>query len=168
MKMSDPDMILKPTKPQRRLKLALAVSLAFNLLIIGVFIGAIFAFRGQFTQPDHAREFRHLGLAPFALTLDAENRAALYDRIARDDVRAARRDIGQAMRQFSQSLQADPFDAARAHQALLSARQAFIGLQSVGHAALVDHLETLTAEDRAQVARRLRHVLRRGEGHQRQ
>ncbi|MEM7723833.1 MAG: periplasmic heavy metal sensor [Pseudomonadota bacterium] len=160
--MSDPAPEAKKPRVGRGLKIALALSLSLNLLIIGLIGGAITA-GGGLRGGDDGRGpgLRALGLGPFALSLDREDRADLRTRLEGGDLGAPRRAIGGAMRDLQAALRSDPFDRDAAGAALARSRGAAEALQSEGHTALLDMLETMPAADRAQLAQRLDRVLRR-------
>jgi len=144
----------------RGIKIALGLSLAVNLLILGLVAGAVLSIGGRFGGEDDPR-LRTLGLGPFAIALSREDRAAVTDRIDRDALRGERRALGSGLRQLHGALLADPFDRAAAEEALARSRAATVALQGLGHAALLDQIETMDAADRAALADRLVRALRR-------
>ena len=146
----------------RGIKIALALSLAANLLVIGLVAGALLSI-GRRGDRDDSR-LRTLGLGPFALALSREDRDGVRRRI---DVEAAgvdRRAIGASLLQLREALLSDPFDRAAAEAALERAREAAESLQGVGHAALLDQIETMSPAERAELAERLERALRRMAG----
>jgi hypothetical protein len=161
--MSDP--VTTPPAPPRNgrgIRIALALSLALNLLILGLVGGALLALgpRGGDDDP----RLRALGLGPFALALSREDRDGLRDRIDRDAIRGERRALGASLLQLRQALLAEPFDRAAAEAALARSRAAAEALQGHGHAALLDQIATMSAADRAALAARLETALRRMAG----
>jgi len=155
----------RPTRG-RGLKIALGLSLAFNLLILGLFAGALLAVGPHGRDGDDPR-LRALGLGPFALALSREDREAVTDRLDRDALRAERRELGVGLVQLRAALLAEPFDRAAAEAALGRSRQTTATIQGHGHAALVDQFETMSAEERRELAERLGRVLRRMGGRDR-
>lgn len=149
----------------RGIKIALGLSLAFNLLILGLVAGAVLSIGGRFGDDDP--RLRTLGLGPFAIALSREDRAAVTDRIDRDALRGERRALGSGLRQLHGALLADPFDRVAAEQALARSRAATVALQGLGHAALLDQIEAMNASDRAELADRLVRALRRMGGRDR-
>jgi uncharacterized membrane protein len=162
--MSDPDAPKAP-RPGRGLKIALAMSLALNLLILGLVGGAMLAIgpRGGGDDP----RLRTLGLGPFALALDREDRDAVRGRIDREALRGDRRVLGASLMQLRGALLAEPFDRVAAAAALAQARGATEALQAHGHGALLDQVETMSADERAALAERLDRALRRMGGRDR-
>lgn len=165
--MSDPtDGQGRPRKTGRALKIALGLSLAVNLLILGLVGGALLAV-GPGRSGDDDPRLRTLGLGPFAIALSREDRAAVTDRIDRDALRAERRALGGNLVQLRDAIVAEPFDRAAAEAALERSRLAASALQGLGHAALLDQVETMDAAERADLAERLSRALRRMGGRDR-
>lgn len=149
-----------PRRGGRGLKIALGLSLGLNLLIVGLVAGALLSIgpgRGQDGDP----RLRSLGLGPFAIALPRGDRQAVTDRIDRDALRADRREMGQALAELRAALLSEPFDRAAAEAALARSRDAAHAAQGQGHRALLDHIETLTPAERAELVERLGRALRR-------
>jgi uncharacterized membrane protein len=146
----------------RGVKIALALSLALNLAVVGVVAGAYLGRDGG--GGDHTPALRSLGLGPFAIALDRDHRADLRDRIEGTGVslRDDRRAIGRALRDVQQALVAEPFDRAQADAALAQSRGLVVGLQETGHTALLDLVEDMTPAERVELAEQLNRVMRRG------
>ncbi|MEJ6389322.1 periplasmic heavy metal sensor [Gymnodinialimonas ulvae] len=161
--MSDPNET--PAPKRRGLKIALALSLALNLAIVGLVGGAVLGARGGFGdgQRDGPPALRTLGLGPFVVALDREDRAALRGRIEAeaDPLREERRAIGQALRAVQAALLSDPFDRGAAEAAFTQSRARVVSLQEVGHGALLDQIETMSPSERAALAENLNRVMRR-------
>ncbi len=154
-------------KPQggtgRGVKIVLAISLAMNLAVVGVVGGAVL---GRDRNNAHSPALRSLGLGPFAMALDRGDRDDLRGRIGGDgaSLHDDRRAIGRALRDVQAALLADPFDRSSAAAALARSRGLVVALQEAGHIALLDLVEEMSAEDRADLAERLNHVMRRSGG----
>ena len=148
-----------PRRSGRGIKIALAVSLALNLLVAGLVGGAIL---GR-PAPGEAPAIRTLGLGPFALALPREARDEVRDRIEADmaDLRRNRAEIGRSLMAVRRALLSDPFDREAASRALAGSRDAAIALQAQGHGALLDTLEGMSPGERAVVAERMGRTLRR-------
>lgn len=144
-------------------KIALAISLALNLAIVGVVAGAVL---GRDSGDGPGPALRSLGLGPFAVALDREDRAALRERIEGSGVslRDDRRAIGHALRDVQAALTAEPFDRALAEAALAQSRGLVVALQETGHTALLDLIEGMSAAERTELAEQLNHVMRRNSG----
>lgn len=153
--MSEP----KPRRVAVWVKGVLAVSLAVNLLIVGLVAGFFLS-----TGPggdDRSRALTTLGLGPFAVALTREDREALLARIDREAQRGARREIGGAMRDLGAILRSEPFDRDAASAVLRQTRGAAERLQAQGHDALLDQLQAMTPEARRALSERLQRTLRR-------
>jgi uncharacterized membrane protein len=146
-----------PGAPRAWVRWLLVASLALNLLLVGVAVGAFFGPAGRdgqmprdsvlpYVQAFEPRERRALGR-----DLRARMRAAGIDRSARRD----------GYRDAVQLLRAEPFDAA-AFEALLQRQFAAAArLQSEGRAALIERLSGMKPEARAAYAARLEELLER-------
>ena len=138
--------------PARRwLKIALAVSVAINLLFIGLAAGRVFgpgpfgrmgAFEraAEALPPAEADQFRQIM---------RQHRSRMADefkamRQAREDVRAA--------------LRAEPFDRTRLERALAEVRQRSEATQQSLHAALVEGAARMSPEGRERLSRWERHM----------
>ncbi|WP_224815538.1 periplasmic heavy metal sensor [Hasllibacter sp. MH4015] len=161
--MSDP--IETPTRKGagRWVKIALAVSLALNLAIVGLIGGVVLGREGGPGDRGTAPALRTLGLGPFVVALSREDRQDLRGRIEAqgNPLREERRAIGRSLRAVQEALRADPFDRAAAEAALRASRTSAIALQEAGHTALLDQVETMTAEERRALADNLERMMRR-------
>ena len=157
-----PDPSPAPKRTGRAVRIALAVSLSLNLLILGA-VGGLWLNR---PGPGEAPAIRMLGLGPFAIALSREGRSDMRARIEAD-LPALARDrvvLGQGLREVQRALLAQPFDRDAAAAALARSRRAALALQGRGHSALLDTFEAMSQEDRAQVANRLGRILHRTTG----
>lgn len=147
----------------RAVKLALAVSLAVNLAIIGLVAGAMLSGGGPRDGRGGQPALRALGLGPFAQALTREDRFEVRDRIESTgiELREERRAIGRSLRAVEQALRAEPFDRAAVEEAFARSRGLVISLQETGHTALLDQIETMTAAQRVELADNLGRVMRR-------
>lgn len=150
----------KKPKAGRGLKVALALSLGVNLMIVGIVAGLVLSRSDQGDVP----ALRTLGLGPFALALERDGRSDVRARLAETaaPLRADRREVGLSLRAMQAALRADPFDRAAAEAALERSRQAAAAVQARGHTALLDHIETVPLTRRIEMAERLERVVRRG------
>jgi hypothetical protein len=138
----------------------LAVSLALNLLIVGLVAGlALRAGPGADGHP----ALRDLGLGPFVLAMDRDDRAALRERLAAQDLRADRIALGRSLRGLQAALRSEPFDRAAAAAALTDGRRAAEALQAGAHAALLDQMAEMDPAARRALADRLNRALRRAD-----
>lgn len=152
----------KTSQKRRWVTLLLAVSLVFNMLIVGVIAGFFFANGGgkgdRIDGPT-----RSLVGTPFIRALEPEDRRALALEIRRDDARL--RENRSALRArfeaLLDALNADPFDPEAVQVILREQRDIALRRQNIGEALLVDQLQKLSPEERAAYADRLARDLRR-------
>lgn len=154
----------KTRRGGRWVKVALAVSLALNLAIVGLVGGALLGDGGN--RDGGAPALRALGLGPFARALSREDRAELRARIEGTglELREERRAIGQSLRAVEGALRADPFDRTAVEAAFTQARGMVVSLQQTGHDALLDQIETMSTAERRDLADRLARAMRRSGG----
>ncbi|SDJ84859.1 periplasmic heavy metal sensor [Aliiruegeria lutimaris] len=153
-------------EPRRRtgLRVLLFISLALNMVILGVAGGAWLNFsRGE----DHPRLIaRDLGLGPYLMALEPQNRRQLEQaaRSQRGKVNVNRAEWRNLYTETLEALRADPFDAERLRAAI--ARQSELAARSreVGLEVMVSQLEAMTPEERSAFADRLETGAQRGPG----
>ncbi|MFN3955255.1 MAG: periplasmic heavy metal sensor [Pararhodobacter sp.] len=142
----------------RGLKIVLVLSLAFNLLVIGVIGGGIFKHGRSPARLEPTSELRALW---WALPDDARRdlRGALgpgQDTGARPSSREERRArAAERIAQLGALLRADPFDAAAFAALLENERDLRAQRIDLAHAAFVARLARLSADERAAMAERL-------------
>ncbi|MGY6536435.1 MAG: periplasmic heavy metal sensor [Pararhodobacter sp.] len=147
-------------------RVALMLSLAVNLLFVGVLAGG--AWRGWRAPPPQGpvHEMRALWQAlpdEARIALRAELRARRAAENGTDDGRPARNERPSA--RLSPLLRADPFDAQGFAAALEDMRDTRADRAAQGQAALVAQIAALPAAERAAVADRLdARLTRRGRG----
>lgn len=145
-----------PPKPPRRWLLPLLfVSLAANLLIIGMVAGAFLSPDGpRRSDSEDRRAVRGVLGEPFFQALPrSERREMLRDVIAnRDQLREGREALRARVDSFLAALRADSFDRAEVERLLAEQRQAASRRQDFGEGLLLDRLETMTPDERAAYA----------------
>lgn len=152
----------KTSERRRRVTPLLAVSLVFNMLIVGIVAGFLLANSGdrggRLDGPT-----RSLVGTPFIRALEPEDRRALALEIRRDDARL--RENRSALRArfeaLLDALNADPFDPEAVRAILREQRDIALRRQNIGEALLVDQLQKLSPDERAAYADRLARDLRR-------
>ncbi|MGC9448590.1 periplasmic heavy metal sensor [Cereibacter johrii] len=159
---------MTPTPPSasrapRWIKVALALSVALNLAVVGMAGGAIWRFRAD---DDMRGPVRDLGFGPFAEALAPEDRKEMRRAFLdeRGDFRMIRREMREDFRAMLATLRAEPYDAA-ALQAVLD-RQQRRGAETaaLGSRLLGARIEAMTPEERRAFADRLEASLTR-KGH---
>lgn len=144
-------------KPKRRwVPVVLALSLALNLLVVGVAVGTVLRLRGG----DHAKS--PPGFGP-----------ALYRALPKDDRKAMRGELtglhkkgskgrAQDFEALSQALRATPFDPVAVQVLLQQQAQATADLQQALQTQWLARVTAMSDEERQAYADRLQEVVNRG------
>jgi uncharacterized membrane protein len=159
-----------PSTNTRRLVIALSISVALNLFLLGFMSARGLGRREHRHPPPHRphpaqvderpgpraggaphvnaprmlRKARRLGLGEEAQAVLKEQRAAMRER--RKGLRAARESVARAMT-------AEPFDPAALEAAFDAQRQAHSAAQAAAHATMVELASKLDADGRARLLR---------------
>lgn len=156
---------LSPSPPRsglpRGLRWLLIASLALNLLVAGLVVGALAREGGPGARPRPAE----LSLGPFARALEPEDRRAVLRSLGdhRPDLRPlGRQDRAALFAEVMAALRAEPFDRARAAAALAEQSARVAEVERAVRDALLARLAAMTAAERAAFADRLEAELERG------
>ncbi|MDZ4309356.1 MAG: periplasmic heavy metal sensor [Cypionkella sp.] len=146
--------------PGKGLRIALAVSVALNLAVVGVFAGSFL----KDHEEGGPRGVREIGFGPFTEALSREDRKALRKAVlARmPGIRQARQEAGQDARNLLGVLRAEPFDPAQLAALLEAQRVRMAGRFEVGQEVMRDLLVAMTPEARLAFADRLEQRLQHG------
>ena len=149
-------------KSRRWVHVALILSLGLNLLIAGAVLGLVLV-GGAGRSDGPMRGLHAVGLGPIVPLLSAEDRAELGARLRENRGRLGEqgRPLGRAVRGFAEALRSEPFDRAAAEAALGAQRDHGQALQEAGHMLLLDQIETMSPEARAELAERIERSIRR-------
>lgn len=141
-------------------RVALALSLALNLAVAGVVVGALVQRGGKAPRPDLVRS---LGFGPFTEALSDEDRAALRRAFleAAPDMRAARQAVRAEGGAVITALRAEPFDAGTLETAIAALNARNAARVELGQNLLVARIAEMTPEARAAFAERLETSLTR-------
>ena len=151
---------ITPVQPaSRKLKIALAISLALNFAVVGLVGGAMMKGEGR-----HGAMVRDLDFGPFTQAFDPEDRAALRGAFLEraPDFRAARRDMRADFAAVLTALRADPFDSAELSTALTGQSARATKNLAIGQALVTERLTQMTPEARKAFADRLEEGLTKG------
>lgn len=142
-----------PKKQGRWLKPALFVSLALNLLIVGLVAGSLLSPNGPRHGGDQ-RALRGVLGEPFVRALPPEERRAMVREIIgrRDAFQEGRNALRERFEGFLTALRSEEFDREEAERLLGEQRLAASTRQDLGEALLLDRLEGMTQEERAAYA----------------
>jgi uncharacterized membrane protein len=140
----------KPPAAGRNLRLALIVSLALNVLIIGGVAGTLLASRHHGWKGHGNRAF---GLLGFARTLPPERAEKIRQRMAsgKANLSALRKAERQAREEARGILAEEPFDAEKFKAALSRAAEAEAKEKSARMSLLAETAAELTPEERRQL-----------------
>lgn len=146
--------------PSRRLKIALAVSVALNLGVLGLALGN--AVHDMRHGPGDM--VRAIGFGPFTDALRPEDRDALRAQfMARmPDFRAERKAMMADTQAVLTALRAEPFDPAALDAALTMMESNITQRMDLGRGMIADFIKSLSPEDRLAFAARLEESLRHG------
>ncbi|KAF0172513.1 MAG: hypothetical protein FD162_2345 [Rhodobacteraceae bacterium] len=138
--------------PGRAVRIALAVSVALNLAVLGVAAGAALKHGGSGRAVE-----RDIGFGPFSEALSREDRRALRGKILQraPELRSVRKDMQADTQSLLAVLRAEPFDAAGLAVVMETQRARMAGRLDVGQAVLRDFLIAMTPEARKAFADRL-------------
>lgn len=141
-------------KPRRWVMPLLFVSLAANLLILGLVAGAFLSPDGPRGGREDQRAVRGVLGEPFFRALpEGDRRAMIRDILGnREQFRETRDALRDRVASFLDALRAEDFDRAEVERLLGEQRQAAISRQSFGESLLLDRLEAMTASERAAYA----------------
>ncbi|MES2434272.1 MAG: periplasmic heavy metal sensor [Pseudomonadota bacterium] len=144
--------------PGKGLRIALAVSVALNLGVAGLFAGSFLK------EHDGPRDVREIGFGPFSEALSREDRKALRKALlARmPEMRQARQEAGQDAQNLLAVLRAEPFDPGQLSAVLEAQRLRMAGRFEVGQGLMRDLLVAMTPEARRAFADRLEKRLQHG------
>ena len=145
------------TGPSRVWRVVLVLSLALNLAVVGMVVGA--GVSGRFgDRPPRSFDF---GLGPVARALEPRERRQIGLALRRD---GALRDMdlrGNAAAMIA-ALRADPFDAGQLQDLMVAQAGQMATLQRNAQAAFLDQITAMSPDRRAAFADRLQEELSRG------
>ena len=153
-------------KPMRRtpiwLRVVLLVSLALNLLVVGVVAGHFLRDdpKGRVPRVDRMQ-------APMTFALSHEDRRAIGKALRQEyrDNRPSREEVVAEYQGVIAALRADPFQPELVEDAFRRQRAAASSRVEIGQKLLMDRLTAMSADERHAFADRLEEGLRRGPRH---
>lgn len=160
------DMTAAPPPPPtsasgKGVRIALGISVALNLLIVGLVAGAVLR-----EGDPRARVVRDLDFGPFTEALSPRDREALRrDFVERaPELRAVRREMREDLEGVLAVLRSEPFDAVALAGLMENQKGRMARRVDLGQELLLNRLAAMTAAERAEFADRLERRLRRGGG----
>lgn len=165
--MSDPmNNLSRPSGGGRWVRIALVLSLALNLLFLGLVLGAALGRERHMERNDRDRsevpqEFRR---APLLGALEPEDRRAVGRGLMHDEgsLRENRAELRARFERLLTAIRAEPFDRAAIEAILDEQRAAGARRLEIAERAVLDRLQAMSPEARAAYAERLDRSLRRG------
>lgn len=150
------DTTSSPTRKRRWVWPVLFLSLAANLLVVGVVAGAMLQGGGDKDGRPGGPARSVLG-EPFVRALEPGDRMALGREIVanRDKLRDNRSDLRRRVEVLLETLREEEFDREAVSALLTEQRQLAVTRQEVGEALLLNRLEEMSVEERRAYADRL-------------
>ena len=148
-----------PVAPRKGLRIALGISVALNLLVAGLVVGALLR-----DGDPRARMVRDLDFGPFTEALSERDREALRrEFVARaPELRDVRRAMRDDLETFLTVLRSEPFDAAALAVVMDNQDGRMARRVELGQDLLLERLGAMSPDERAAFADRLERRLRRG------
>lgn len=145
--------------PGRAVRIALAVSVALNLAVVGVVAGVAL----KHGPAGHEME-RDIGFGPFSDALSREDRRAVRGQLLQraPELRSVRKEMQADTQSLLVALRAEPFDAAGLTAVMETQRARMASRLELGQAVLRDFLIAMTPEARKAFADRLEARLKGG------
>ncbi len=156
--MSDPNSTRPVSATPRGVKIALALSVALNLAVAGLAVGAWLG------DGPHRGMPRDMSFGPFSAALDSDDRRAIR-RALMERLGEFREQRAAAQAEFETlltALRADPFDAGALKSALAALEARNAERLELGRSLIETRLIEMSPEERAAFADRLEQGLKRG------
>ena len=140
----------------------LFLSLALNLLVVGVFVGRLFAPMDSRKGERIAGPIRSVVGEPFVRALTREDRRAMLAEFKREGprIRESREALRRQVQAFLAALRSDPFDPDEVRRLMQNQRQSARSRQALGETLLLNRLQDMSGEERAAYADRLEKSLK--------
>jgi uncharacterized membrane protein len=148
-------------KPGRRrwVKPLLIISLAINLAVAGLVVGAVFG------DKRHSRNDSAIagGMRPYLSALPEAKRPMVRQKLQanRETLKMSRKRMREASQTIRHAIAADPFEAEALKRAFAGQRSLYNGLAEGSHDALVDIIGTMTDAERVAFLDRLKKFRRK-------
>ena len=145
--------------PAGKARVALILSLAVNLLLVGLIGGAMLGGRGPMGP---GRAAVDVGFGPLSAALTPDDRRALRDRFIEKlpEFRAEREASRAEFEAFAAVMRAEPWDRAAAEAILQRQGERGLARLDAGRTLMLDYIAGLTSEARRAFADRIEDALR--------
>ena len=150
-------------KASRKMRWALGLSLAVNLLFVGAIGGAVYRNAGgPGLDRHHAPELRSYG-TPYVRALPRKDRRALFAGLKAGNgaVRPSRSERRAQYDEMLAVLRADPFEVDAVRDILKAQGAAAYGMQTAAHIAWLDRISAMSEVERQSYADRLERELKK-------
>ena len=150
-------MAAKSGNTGRGLKVALFLSLAANLLVVGLVAGTALRHDGRIERRGNVSAAIDAGLGPFGQAMTRDQRRGFADEFGQrsGDFRRNRDEVRQQVGDMLVALRAEPFDADAVRRLFNETQVALNQRQQLGTDILIGQLQTMTASERLAFAQRL-------------
>lgn len=151
-----------PKTGRRWGRVLLGLSLALNVLVLGVVLGGILGHRHD-DGPDR-RDDRFAEVGPYSRALSDADRAALRNelRAAWPQLRENRTAVRDSFREVLAALRAEPYDPGRVETLLVAQSDRISSQIALTRGLLLSRLAEMSPDERKAFADRLEQVIRRG------
>lgn len=146
----------------RGIRIALFLSLALNLLVVGMVGGAIWDNRGKIGPRADLGPAMDAGMVPFGQALDRAQRREFGRELANRnrELDQNRGRVREQIEALTSAISAVPFDAEALRSAFTDAQQMLNDRQRIGAEVLIDRIAAMSDEERATFVERLKKSLR--------
>jgi len=143
------------------MKIVLFISLALNLLVVGLVVGAML---GDPRERDRNPALRDIGFGPFVAALPLKDQNDLGRAMERQAgaFRENRTKMRASFEAILAALRTDPFDADAFRQIVTDQQAGIMERQVLGRTLLLERITGMDASERAEYADALDKALRRG------
>lgn len=144
---------------RKGLRIALAVSVALNLAVVGIVAGAILR-----DGPHGPHLVRDMDFGPFGEALTMEDREAMRDRFFQSapDFRGMRDEIQKDSADLLAILKADPLDSAKLADVMSRQSKRLLDRISLGQTLIVERISAMSPAERRAFADRLQEAFEHG------
>lgn len=143
----------------------LFVSLAANLLVVGLVVGAMLRHDRQDWGSNHRPPLRELGYGPYGQALSQSDRREIGKAMMRHsgDLQANRAEFRDQIATLLGALRMRPFDPEMVQNIIAGQQEKLFERQEIGRQLLLDRIEAMNDAERSAFADRLERSLRRGQ-----
>ncbi|MDH5798125.1 MAG: periplasmic heavy metal sensor [Paracoccaceae bacterium] len=148
---------VKKTRMSRAISALLFLSVVFNFVIVGAFLGFMLRPNGVPMHDRGSPPLRDLGFGAYSSALPKEDRRMLLQEMSgvRDQLRDSRALLKKQMEELAAVLSTEPFDPAKMNAIMEAQEQVLLERQRLGRRLFVDHVSRMPEERRNAYAERI-------------